>query len=199
MIAAFNGISLPSKGIKWFGDGDETHVAWVDDDLNNCWEAWTSGVRVVDSIHHQHTPGTLVKLYRHRRQQHHHTTAIRQFLAGQKGKPYDWPGIFRFVTRGDEDHPDDPPSWFCSRLLAAAYRKAGIPILHASDWKIMPTHVPWSTDLVLVDTVRTVDINRLDNRGLMGCQVETEHRSQESESRMGNSNYEMRERNERVG
>jgi hypothetical protein len=171
MIVTFNGISGISRAIRWFGDGEESHVAWVDDELGTCWEAWTSGVRQVLSIHHQHTAGTVVDLWRHKRQQHHHTTAIRQFFLAQEGKPYDWPGILRFVTRGKESNPDDPPHWFCSRLVAAAHRKAGLPILNAPDWKIMPTHVEWSTELEHAGRLETVESKTVRARALHGVQL----------------------------
>ena len=52
--------------------------------------------------------------------------AMRQqfcdFLLSQEGKPYDLTGIFGFVADRNWDEPD---SWFCSELVAAALSKCG--------------------------------------------------------------------------
>ena len=42
---------------------------------------------------------------------------IIDFAKSQIGKPYDFSGIFGFVTNRDWQEPD---SWFCSELVAAA-------------------------------------------------------------------------------
>jgi len=44
----------------------------------------------------------------------------------QLGKPYDYAGIFGFVTNRDWQEDD---SWFCSELIAWIFKEAGINLL----------------------------------------------------------------------
>lgn len=56
----------------------------------------------------------------------------------QKGKPYDWTGIFGLVARRDWKEPD---SWFCSELIAAAFDAIGCPVVNPfqnQHYKITP-------------------------------------------------------------
>lgn len=49
--------------------------------------------------------------------------AFWKFLSEQDGKPYDWRAIAGFGFRRDWEAPD---SWFCSELMMAALKAAGI-------------------------------------------------------------------------
>lgn len=61
---------------------------------------------------------------------------VRAALAGQIGKPYDWPGILGWALRRDWQDTD---RWFCSELIAWAFAQAGHPLLRAADvWRITP-------------------------------------------------------------
>lgn len=174
MFAAYKGTSFPSRGIRLFNDGDYSHVAWIDDDTGEVYEAWTSGVRKVQSIHHDHTPGTPVDIFMLPSEGHVQRTAIRHFMISQVGKPYDWPGVMRFVTRGKESDSNDPAKWFCSRLVACGYRLAGIPLLWAPDWKINPTDCTYSLRIpygIPHRSLHTVDVKLLDNSKLIGCEM----------------------------
>ena len=171
-IAAYKGISLwPSRCIEFFNDGPYSHVAWVDDEIGDVYEAWTDGVRKIQSVHHSHTPGTVVNIFEVADESRcGGNKAIREFMISQLGKPYDWPGVLRFVTRGKETDSDNPPHWFCSRLVACAYRKANLPLLNAPDWKINPTTCTYSLrcNAIPVRSLTTVDTSILDNKSLRG-------------------------------
>lgn len=174
MIAAYKGISPLSRSIRFFNDGPYSHVAWIDDDTGDVYESWTSGVRKTRSVHHNHTPGTPVDVFAVSSEGHVQRTVIRHFMISQIGKPYDWPGVFRFMTRGKDPDSDNPPHWFCSRLVACAYRYAGIPLLWAPDWKMNPTDCTYSLRIphgLPYRSLRTVDVKLFDNRKLIGCET----------------------------
>lgn len=128
MIVGMKGVSVGSRLIRWFNWGDYNHVAWEDNDTGECIESWRKGVTLSDSIHVNHTPGTVFDRFRL------DTTpaqemAVRTWLLTQVGKGYDWGGILHFITRPIADH-DNKARWFCSELIFAAYQiAAGINIL----------------------------------------------------------------------
>lgn len=54
----------------------------------------------------------------------------------QVGKPYDWAGVLGYALRR---RWQDKDAWFCSELVAFAFRGAGYPLLRANDaWRITP-------------------------------------------------------------
>lgn len=149
MIALYKGISLLSRLIRWYSRSEYSHAAWIDPDTGACYEAWTNGVRMVPSFESCHTPGTHVDIFATpaNREQ---SLAIRRFHQQLVGKAYDWHGIFHFVTRRPE-HARDQDRWFCSELVVAAYRAAGVPLLaRVEPYKVYPSMLAWSPLLVHV-------------------------------------------------
>jgi len=70
------------------------------------------------------------------------TAKIIEFLEAQVGKPYNYSGIVRFITRSDLDPRD---SWFCSELVFAAFQYAGINLFErVKAVKIPPGMLAWS-------------------------------------------------------
>lgn len=67
--------------------------------------------------------------------------AIFDFATAQIGKPYDLAMVFRFVTRAQVDRKASG-RWFCSELVYAAFRKAGLPLLGRTE--------PWEVDPVML-------------------------------------------------
>jgi uncharacterized protein YycO len=126
MIALYRGKSLFSRLIRWATWSEYSHAAWLDDDTGRIVEAWRRGV-VDTTLGGDHTPGTRVDCFAVEGEDHAHRTAIRSFLWGEMGKPYDLRGVLGFVTR--RSGAQSPARWFCSELVFAAYALAGIPIL----------------------------------------------------------------------
>jgi uncharacterized protein YycO len=63
---------------------------------------------------------------------------VAWFLFQQLGKPYDWTMVARFVTRRDESRASSG-KWFCSELVYAAFKQAGVPLLRATEpWEVSP-------------------------------------------------------------
>jgi hypothetical protein len=150
MIALYKGISSLSRVIRWANRAIYSHAAWIDPESGACYEAWThGGVRKVPSFSSAHTPGTQLDIFATPATREQSLT-IRRFLEWQIGKPYDWRGILHFVTRRPE-YPRDQDRWFCSELVFAAYRSAGVPLLARVDaFTVSPGMLSWSPLLVHV-------------------------------------------------
>ena len=149
MIALYRGISVASRLIRWYTRGPYSHAAWIDPDTGACYEAWTSGVRKELTYESNHTPGTPVDFFATpaTREQ---SLAIRQFLQDNLGKPYDWPAIFKFVTRRPEAAADQE-RWDCSEIILSACLSAALPLLaRVEPYKVSPSMLSWSPLLVHV-------------------------------------------------
>ena len=59
-----------------------------------------------------------------------------EILKSQEGKPYDWAGV---IGLGLHRNWEDDDKWFCSELMAWAFKQAGTPLLNADDaFRITP-------------------------------------------------------------
>lgn len=72
--------------------------------------------------------------------------SVIDYAIEQLGKPYDWPGILNFVTRNR--NWEDTDSWFCSELVAYAFKKAGHPLIRADTYRITPGNILMSPYLI---------------------------------------------------
>jgi uncharacterized protein YycO len=64
--------------------------------------------------------------------------ALNRFILEQLGKPYDLTMVLRFVTREQESRRSSR-RWFCSELVFAAFRRAGIALLERCEpWEVSP-------------------------------------------------------------
>jgi uncharacterized protein YycO len=58
------------------------------------------------------------------------------FLVNQIGKGYDYKSVLRFISRRKGGEPD---RWFCSELVYAAIRYAGVDLfLRCEPWRVSP-------------------------------------------------------------
>jgi uncharacterized protein YycO len=77
--------------------------------------------------------------------------ALLDFLAGQKGKRYDWPMVFGFVSRSRTEGHESGGKWFCSELVFAALAASGVPPLARTDaWEVAPGLLARSPHLILL-------------------------------------------------
>jgi len=168
-ILQYEGISQLSKATRFLTWNRTTHTAIEFDDGRVC-EAWKcpecNGVRVVDSLHEQHTPGTIVKAYRLPELSAMQAEELFFWLLEQEGKPYAfWGGITRFVTRRDPQtyNPQtfkitdyDPDAWFCSCLAFAGLMHADFKLLdRIPPWRVSPGHINLSPRLKLDEIIIT--------------------------------------------
>ena len=135
MIALYKGTSMLSRAIRWQTDSDYSHASWLLPDGREI-EAWKGrGVHVNASLGDGHTPGTVIDIFSLTQFSDMQRMQVQAFLDDQLGKPYDWKGVARFLSRGRR-HSDR--RWFCSELVAAACESAGSPLFNLPHWKIAP-------------------------------------------------------------
>ena len=73
------------------------------------------------------------------------------FAENQVGKPYDYTMVFRFVTRRQETR-ETSGKWFCSELVFAALKRAGLPLLaRTQPWEVSPAMLARSPFLQKVE------------------------------------------------
>jgi hypothetical protein len=168
-ILQYEGISRLSQTVRFFTWNRTSHTAIELDDGRVC-EAWKSreedGVRIVESLHAQHTPGTIVKAYSLPELSQMQAEDFTTWLIGQEGKPYAfWGGITRFVTRRDPQAYDpqsfriedyDPKAWFCSCLAFAGLMHVNFKLLdRIPPWRVSPGIINLSPRLKLDEILRT--------------------------------------------
>lgn len=163
MILNYQGTSFVSRIIRWMNWRKESHTSWSFCTIENGYlvgdlsefEAWIDSLwRRKGQVYHRekigmvpiHTKGTRVNLYELKnpltRDEKEKMTA---FLSAQVGLPYDFRGLFGFVTRrlmGREG------MWFCAELVFAALLEAGRRILNCIlPEQVYPGLIPQSTDI----------------------------------------------------
>lgn len=111
-ILAYKGTSFwPSKLIEWFNRSEYSHVSIRDDDGSE-YEAWPPKFQHVKKWGSNHTKGTVVDIFETKIPlTEEEKMALRVWLESQIGKPYDWRGVFRFLSRTNRG---DEGELFCS-------------------------------------------------------------------------------------
>lgn len=175
-ILQYEGISRLSQTVRFFTWNRTSHTAVELDDGRVC-EAWKSreedGVRIVESLHAQHTPGTIVKAYSLPELSQMQAEDFTSWLIGQEGKPYAfWGGITRFVTRHDPQAFDpqtfriedyDPKAWFCSCLAFAGLMHVRFNLLdRIPPWRVSPGIINLSPRLKLDEVLTTQRVPNLN-------------------------------------
>ena len=83
----------------------------------------------------QHTPGTEFTIFSIE-VTNEQKEKIENFLLNQLGKEYDFKGIFGFASYSDLQDTD---KWFCSELVFAAFKYAGVELLkNIEPYKVSP-------------------------------------------------------------
>ena len=138
MLVAYKGKSFwPSKIIRFINWSDYSHVAWMTKQ-GGIYEAWPPKVRYCASVHVDHQKGTEVEVFSIPGMTDKQREIVEDYLAKQVGKKYDWPAVLRFIPRMDMvEHTT--VKWFCSELIMAALKKAGInPLKRIPNYKVTP-------------------------------------------------------------
>jgi len=150
-IGQYRGKSLMSRLIRWRTWSDISHTAAFLPDLATVIEAWGGGV-VCRPWLVGHTPGTEINLYRVTCSKEQEQRFYR-FLQDQLGKGYDFTGLLGFVSRS---RVEDKDRWFCSELIFAAARHAGIDLLaRIEPYQVDPGTLNTSPLLNHIRTMRT--------------------------------------------
>ena len=154
-IALYHGKSFVSRLIRWQTRSRYLHAAFLLDD-DSVVEAWMPRVRHVRGLSEQHTPGTKVEIFAF----NHPLTAaanrrLEDLALGQVGIPYDYRGIFRFLTRERPPH-SGRRALFCSELVFLDCERAGLRLLERTEaWRVPPDWLARSPLLNPIQTVTT--------------------------------------------
>jgi uncharacterized protein YycO len=62
------------------------------------------------------------------------------FAERQLGKKYDYAMVVRFITKQKQSKASIG-KWFCSELVFAVLKKAGIKLLNCQAWEVSPVHL----------------------------------------------------------
>ncbi len=153
-ISLYHGTSLLDKGILFFSRGGFTHAAiYLDDD--RVVEAYPfKGIRIRNSLTESLKHDCSIEVY------HVPTSAtqdeiIKEFLAKQVGKGYDYWSIIGFVIYATHEGRKSYGRWFCSELVFSAFRQAGINLLERVEaWKVSPTILSFNTVMKPVEVIQ---------------------------------------------
>jgi hypothetical protein len=160
-ILEYHGIGKISRIIAWWTRDSITHTSIANDSMTNEWQAWHQGgerfwhgrVDRYDRIGALHTPGTIITVYNWSLTPEQEAKCI-EYLDSQRGKKYDFRGIFGFLRRRDTE---DPEKLFCSEYGMRASIACGDPLLNADPAKIAPSYLSWSTKLVKDRVIRLTE------------------------------------------
>ncbi len=122
--------------IRWFTHSDYSHVDFVLADGRLLGARSGGGVQIRAANYARFTHTLRVTIPTGQETAHD----VYAYAHEQIGKPYDMKAIFGFMFY---QHWEDEDAWFCSNLVAAAFKKAGLPILNpeASVKRITPGDV----------------------------------------------------------
>lgn len=153
-VALYKGTSAMSRSIRWLNWSDYSHAALVTSS-ETIIEAWAGGgfngcVREVPFLLSQHKLGTEIDLFAPIGITEEQALAVEKFCRDRIGCPYDWKGVFRFMSRTE---PSEDGAWFCSEFIAAAFIVAGFPLLNLSPQKTFPGLLAASPRLQNIESI----------------------------------------------
>lgn len=121
-VALFRGRGILSALIRWQTWSNYSHAALVLPD-GSIVEAWHRGPGVRKK---QLTDMNGVEIYRVKGLTKQQSDIAAEFAVDQLGQKYDYFGVFRFLNRRTVS---DNGKWFCSELVYAAFKEAGVHLL----------------------------------------------------------------------
>lgn len=167
-ILACHGTCLESRAIEFLsGPRSHTRIRTLYDirgldvagaplvvKAGSCFEAWDSGVRVIDSWDFDYDKGTVIEVFSLREELTEEQFQLgARFLCRQVGKEYNMPGCKRLaLPPGARPVPDyagltvwEYPMFFCSEYGAGLFIAMGIPCFNGTPpYDITPQVLPTS-------------------------------------------------------
>jgi len=133
-----------SRSIQWQTRSEISHTAILNPDTKEVIEAlahvpgdpwWATG-RVVKRPLRAYPLDTACFIYESNRLEFNHQSAwaLAESLVGV---PYDYVGVFRFVSRKGHDF-EDVQRWFCSEAATVVSRVGGDQVQHLPAWGVSP-------------------------------------------------------------
>jgi uncharacterized protein YycO len=153
-VLLFRGRGLASQAIRFFTHSPYSHVGLVFPYQGRvyCVEAVGVGVRLIlmSEVMRRYHGG--IDYYEVPRAAPEQRNGAISFCFQQLGKLYDRPGIFRLVVAvllNRKPAVREDQAWFCSELVAAAYRSQGLPLAPVSAAYASPADLAVSPELKL--------------------------------------------------
>jgi uncharacterized protein YycO len=153
-VLLFRGSGLSSQLIRLFTHSPYSHVGLVFPYQGRvyCFEAVGVGVRLIlmSEVMRRYHGG--IDYYEVPRAAPEQRTGAISFCFQQLGKIYDRLGILRLVVAillNRKPAVRDDQAWFCSELVAAAYRSQGLPLAPVSSAYTSPADLAVSPELKL--------------------------------------------------
>ena len=138
-ILLFKGNGFVSRLIRWQTNGQYSHAAIQLPD-GQIIEAWHKPAKV--RIRHVLEDWSNVEAFDVEGVTDAQWTDATQWLQKQIGKKYDFGGVLRFVTRWRKEQDE---KWFCSELVFAALKHAGVDLLErVNASQVSPTVLSFS-------------------------------------------------------
>lgn len=144
MILFFRGSGPVAALIRWQTRGAYAHCGWLARD-GRFYEAHGHGGVQVHASPWVLNSGP-ADAYSVRGLTAGQASRIEAFLAATVGHRYDWWGVVRFLSGVNRDNDT---RWFCSELVAEACTSAGRRLQNTDPWRLSPSTLAWSPDLLL--------------------------------------------------
>ena len=136
LIALHSARGLISSAIRWQTRSGFSHASLYRHGAGVVESREGHGVRAMDKL--ELGDNETIELFRVVGVDYAQEKAAWEFAQAQIGKPYDWTMVLRFVSRRQESRASSG-KWFCSELVYAAYRHAGIDLLRDTEpWEVSP-------------------------------------------------------------
>ncbi len=160
-LVFYHGTNLVSRAIQWVTRGWWNHVAILDDAEDTLYEAreihrdasgrFASGVtrypwRPLDLA------GEARSVFSLRPGIGLDETAVRRFMQGELGCPYDYLMVLRFLSRRGPSRGSER-KWFCSEFAYEAFRRGGVELFRGTRaYEVDPERLSRSPLLVVQPT-----------------------------------------------
>lgn len=153
-VVLFRGSGPMSRAIRWLTRSPYSHAALVFrfEERVYCLEAVGSGVRLalISEVLSRYHGG--IDLFDVPRATEGQRRAALGFAFQQLGRLYDRRGLWRFliaIVTGRRRRVREDRAWFCSELVAAAYRRQGLALVPDSSAYTSPADLALSPELSL--------------------------------------------------
>jgi hypothetical protein len=146
VVCLHRGPGVIGRLIRWQTRADYSHASLLFPGRGVIESREFKGVRALPAL--APAPGEVIDTFSVRGLGCLQEQAVFDFAQAQLGKRYDWPMVFGFVSRSPIEGHQSEGRWFCSELVYAAFRTAGIELLRGIEpWEVSPGLLSYSPRL----------------------------------------------------
>ena len=152
-IAFYKGETFVDKTVIFLSRGGYSHCTIVFDDGSIIESKPFCGVQKCEYFTSSLESNCLIDIFEVYTTKHQ-DKIIKEFLEKQLGKGYDYLSVIGFVVYATDEGRKKYGRWFCSELVFAAFKKAGINLMDRTDaWLLSPTILSYNTKMNFVESV----------------------------------------------